>query len=58
MESLVVELLLEGFEYAGMEEPGGLPSMGSHSVGDDWCDLAAAAAEYAVLSERSSKSSQ
>ena len=26
-----------------MEEPGGLPSMGSHRVGHDWCDLAAAA---------------
>ena len=23
------------------EEPGGLPSMGSHRVGHDWCDLAA-----------------
>ena len=28
----------------GMEEPGGLPSMGSHRVGQDWSDLAAAAA--------------
>ena len=28
----------------GMEEPGGLPSMGSHRVGDNWSDLAAAAA--------------
>ena len=28
----------------GTEEPGGLPSMGSHRVGQDWCDLAAAAA--------------
>ena len=25
----------------GMEEPGGLPSMGSHRVGHDWSDLAA-----------------
>ena len=25
-------------------EPGGLPSMGSHIVGHDWSDLAAAAA--------------
>ena len=31
----------------GMGEPGGLPSMGSHRVGHDWRDLAAAAAaEY------------
>ena len=28
----------------GMEKPGGLPSMGSHRVGHDWSDLAAAAA--------------
>ena len=26
----------------GMGEPGGLPSMGSHGVGHDWSDLAAA----------------
>ena len=25
----------------GTGEPGGLPSMGSHRVGHDWCDLAA-----------------
>ena len=30
----------------GTEEPGGLPSMGSHRVRHDWCDLAAAAAAY------------
>ena len=28
----------------GTAEPGGLPSMGSHGVGHDWSDLAAAAA--------------
>ena len=28
----------------GTGEPGGLPSMGSHKVGHDWSDLAAAAA--------------
>ena len=28
----------------GMGEPGGLPSVGSHRVGHDWSDLAAAAA--------------
>jgi len=27
----------------GTGEPGGLPSMGSHGVGHDWSDLAAAA---------------
>ena len=30
----------------GMVEPGGLPSMGSHRVRQDWSDLAAAAAAY------------
>ena len=30
-----------------MREPGGLPSMGSHRVGHDWSDLAAAA-EYTM----------
>ena len=32
----------------GTEEPGGLPSMGSHRVGHDWRDLAAAAAAAAA----------
>ena len=30
----------------GMGEPGGLPSMGSHRVGHDGSDLAAAAAAF------------
>ena len=30
----------------GMGEPGGLPSTGSHRVGHDWSDLAAAAAGW------------
>ena len=34
----------------GPEEAGGLPSMGSHRVRQDWSDLAAAAAEAAALS--------
>ena len=32
------------WKIPGMGEPGGLPSMGSHRVGHDWSDLAAAAA--------------
>ena len=36
----------------GTGEPGGLPSMGSHRVGHDWSDLAAAAAAAAVLSRK------
>ena len=34
----------------GTGEPGGLPSMGLHSVGRNWSDLAAAAAAAAVTS--------
>ena len=33
----------------GTGEPGGLPSMGSHRVGQDWSDLAAAAAAAMFL---------
>ena len=33
----------------GTGEPGGLPSMGSHRVGHDWSDLAAAAAAVLTL---------
>ena len=33
----------------GTGEPGGLPSMGSHRVGHDWSDLAAAAAAAAAV---------
>ena len=32
----------------GTGEPGGLPSMGSHTVGHDWSDLAAAAYHSAL----------
>ena len=41
----------------GTEEPHGLPSMGSHRVGHDWCDLAAAAAaiSHEELNTRSSR---
>ena len=37
----------------GMEEPGGLPSMGSHRVGHDRSDLAAAAAAAAYFKKGS-----
>ena len=33
----------------GTGEPGGLPSMGSHRVGHDWSDAAAAAAAFDVV---------
>ena len=34
----------------GVAEPGGLPSMGSHKVGHNWSDLAAAAADSILKS--------
>ena len=39
----------------GMEEPGGLPSMGSHRVRHDRSDLAAVAAELAELETRAAE---
>ena len=41
-------------ENPGTVKPGGLPSLGSHRVGHDWSDLAAAAAE--LQNEKSSGS--
>ena len=35
----------------GTEEPGGLPSMGSHRVGHDWCDLASNSKEVFSYSQ-------
>ena len=37
-----------GWRIPGTGEPGGLPSMGSHKVGHDGSDLAAAAAAASV----------
>ena len=34
------------WRISGKGEPGGLPSMGSHRVGHDWSNLAAAAADW------------
>ena len=36
----------------GMGEPGGLPSVGSHRVGHDWSDLAAACCRAEALPQR------
>ena len=35
-----------GWVIPGTEEPGGLPSVGSHRVGHEWSDLAVAAAIF------------
>ena len=37
------------WKISGMGEPGGLPSTGSHSVGHDWSDAAAAAAAVTIF---------
>ena len=37
------------WRITGMADPGGLLSMGSHRVGNDWSDLAAAAADIIIL---------
>ena len=41
----------------GTGEPGGLPSMGSHRVGHDWSNLAAAAAELIAIKVQKSQQS-
>ena len=42
--NLVPPNMDNAWRIPGTGEPGGLPSMGSHRVGHDWSDLAAAAA--------------
>ena len=42
--------IILAWRIPGTGEPGGLPSMGSHRVGHDWSDLAAAAAAVALSS--------
>ena len=43
-----MHLLVLAWRIPGTEEPGGLPSMGSHRVGHDWSNLEAAAAAAAA----------
>ena len=42
---MVTHSSILAWRIPGTEEPGGMPSMGSHRIGHDWSDLAAAAAE-------------
>ena len=51
---LIWKLSLNGYyvlawRIPGTGKPGGLPSMGSHRVGHNWSDLAAAAASFLFL---------
>ena len=41
---MVTHSIVLAWRIPGMGKPGGLPSMGSHRVGHDWSNLAAAAA--------------
>ena len=43
-EEMATHSSVLAWRIPGSGEPGGLPSMGLHRVGDDWSDLAAAAA--------------
>ena len=43
-EEMATHSSVLAWRILGTGEPGGLPSMGSHRVGHDWSDLAAAAA--------------
>ena len=47
-EEMATHSSVLAWRIPGTEEPGGLPSMGSHRVGHDWSDLAAAAAAAAA----------
>ena len=42
-EEMATHSSVLAWRIPGTEEPGGLPSMGSHGGGHDWSDLAAAA---------------
>ena len=47
-KEMVTHSSVLAWRIPGTGEPGGLPSMGSHRVGHDWIDLAAAAAVYHI----------
>ena len=47
---------LLAWRIPGTGEPGGLPSMGSHRVGHDWSDLAAAAAVIYIYGKQHGQS--
>ena len=48
-EEMVTHSSVLAWRIPGTGEPGGLQSMGSHRVGQDWSDLAAAAAHLLIL---------
>ena len=50
MKSMAPHSSILAWKNPWTEEPGGLPSLGSHRVGHDWSDLAAAAAVMKAFS--------
>ena len=50
-EGIATHSSVLAWRIPGMGEPDGLPSMGSHRVGHDWSDLAAAAAALSAFME-------
>ena len=48
-KEMVTHSSVLAWRIPGMGKPGGLPSMGSHRVGHDWSDLAAAAAAACTI---------
>ena len=52
-KEMATHSIVLAWRIPGIGEPGGLPSMGSHRVGHDWSDLAAAAAGSASVEEPS-----
>ena len=51
--SWIIEASVLAWRIPGMGEPGGLPSLGSHRVGHDWSNLAAAAVGVILDPQRS-----
>ena len=53
VEEMATHSSILAWRIPGMEEPSGLLSMGSHRVGHDWSNLAAAAAAAAYITGKS-----
>ena len=48
-KEMAIHSSILAWRIPGTGEPGGLPSLGSHRIGHDWSDLAAAAAAVLLL---------
>ena len=48
-KKMATHSIILAWRMPGTEEPGGLPSIGSHRFGHDWSDLAAAAVEIKMF---------